>query len=103
MGTSLEVQWLRLHASIAGGMGSIPGGGTKILHAVQPGQKKKANYECHYFIKHLSPFIRLKEGQVVKFNPEIMYVGFCFIVLNLSFVYTVYLKVTIVCLQCCLR
>ena len=27
------VQHLRLHASIAGGKGSIPGGGTKILHA----------------------------------------------------------------------
>ena len=30
MGTSLEVQWLGLHASTAGGMGSIPGQGTKI-------------------------------------------------------------------------
>ena len=29
-GTSLAVQWLRLHASTAGGMGSIPGLGTKI-------------------------------------------------------------------------
>ena len=28
-GTSLVVQWLRLRASTAGGMGSIPGGGTK--------------------------------------------------------------------------
>ena len=27
------VQWLRLHASNAGGAGSIPGGGTKIPHA----------------------------------------------------------------------
>ena len=27
------VQGLRLHASIAGGMGSIPSQGTKILHA----------------------------------------------------------------------
>ena len=27
-GTSLVVQWLRLHASTAGGMGSIPGLGT---------------------------------------------------------------------------
>ena len=29
-GTSLEVQWLRLHTSKAGGVGSIPGGETKI-------------------------------------------------------------------------
>ena len=41
MGTSLVVQWLRLHASIAGGTGSIPGRGTKILHAMWYGQKKK--------------------------------------------------------------
>ena len=32
-GTSLEVQWLRHHISIAGGMYSIPGQGPKILHA----------------------------------------------------------------------
>ena len=31
--TSLAVQWLRLHASTAGGMGSISGQGTKIPHA----------------------------------------------------------------------
>ena len=35
-GTSLVVQWLRLHASSAGGAGSIPGWGTKIPHAVWP-------------------------------------------------------------------
>ena len=36
LGTSLAVQWLRLHASNAGGMGSIPGLGTKIpmLHSM---------------------------------------------------------------------
>ena len=32
-GTSLAVQWLRLHASIAGGIGSIPGQGTTACHA----------------------------------------------------------------------
>ena len=40
-GTSLTVQWLRLHASTAGGVGSIPGPGTKILHAKWCSQKKK--------------------------------------------------------------
>ena len=40
-GTSLAVQWLRLCASTAGGMGSIPGWGTKIPHAAQYGQKEK--------------------------------------------------------------
>ena len=34
------VQWLRLHTYTAGDMGSIPGGGTKILHATWYGQKK---------------------------------------------------------------
>ena len=32
-GTSLAVQWLRLHASTAGGTDLIPGQGTKIPHA----------------------------------------------------------------------
>ena len=40
-GTSLPVQWLRLCTSTAGGMSSIPGQGTKILHAAQRGQEKK--------------------------------------------------------------
>ena len=39
VGTSLVVQWLRLCAPNAGGVGSIPGKGTKIPHATQHGQK----------------------------------------------------------------
>ena len=39
VGTSLVVQWLKLHASTAEGMGSIPGQGTKILHATRPSQE----------------------------------------------------------------
>ena len=35
------VQWLRLHADNAGGMGLIPGGGTKILQATRSSKKKK--------------------------------------------------------------
>ena len=42
LGTSLVVQGLRLHASNAGVMGSIPGQGTKILHAEGHGHKKKS-------------------------------------------------------------
>ena len=45
MGTSLVVQWLRLHASTAGGTGSIPGGATKIPHAWRCGKKKKTKKE----------------------------------------------------------
>ena len=37
IGTSLVVQWLGVHASTTGGTGSIPGQGTKILHATQWG------------------------------------------------------------------
>ena len=40
-GTSLAIQWLRLHTSNVGGTGSIPGRGTKIPHATQRGQKFK--------------------------------------------------------------
>ena len=39
VGTSLVIQWLRLHASTAVAMGSIPGQGTKIPRAAQCGQK----------------------------------------------------------------
>ena len=35
------VQWLRLWASNVAIMGSIPGQGTEIPHAVRGGQKKK--------------------------------------------------------------
>ena len=41
LGTSLAVPWSRLHASIAGGMSSIPGQGTKVLNAAPCGQKKE--------------------------------------------------------------
>ena len=41
LGNSLAVQWLGLRASTAGGKDSIPGWGTKILHAAQHSQKNK--------------------------------------------------------------
>ena len=40
-GPSLVVQWLRLRPSTAGGMGSIPGRGTKISHAARCSQTNK--------------------------------------------------------------
>ena len=53
--TSLAVQWLRLCTSIAVGMSSIHGRGTKILRAVQHGQKIKSTIHKKtnkfYFIK----------------------------------------------------
>ena len=39
-GNFLAVQWLRLCTSPAGSLGSIPGCGTKIPHAVRCGQKQ---------------------------------------------------------------
>ena len=43
--TSLEVQWLRICASIAGGTGSIPGQGTKIPRAARRGQKRERRHK----------------------------------------------------------
>ena len=40
-GTSLVVQWLRLPAPNAEGMGLIPGQGTKILHGAGWDQREK--------------------------------------------------------------
>ena len=46
-GTPLAVHWLRLHASTAGGVGSIPGQGTKIPHVAQCSQNNiKQLAEC---------------------------------------------------------
>ena len=41
VGTSLAVQWLRLHLFTARGTGSIPGQGTKNLHVEWHCQKKR--------------------------------------------------------------
>ena len=49
-GTSPEVQWLKLHTSTARSMGLIPSWGTKILHAMQRGKKKKKE-KMHYDTK----------------------------------------------------
>ena len=49
--TSLAPQWLRLHASTAGGLGSTPGQGTKIPHAkwvVQPKNRETSHYKKLY-------------------------------------------------------
>ena len=43
VGTSLVVQWLRLHASTAGSAGSIAGWGAKILYSTWCSQKKGNN------------------------------------------------------------
>ena len=45
-GTSLGIQKLRVHISIVGGMGLIPGQGTKIPHAMQHSQNECSWPEC---------------------------------------------------------
>ena len=47
-GTSLMVQWLRLPAPKTQDMGTTPGRGAKILHAVQHDRKKKKGSPLTY-------------------------------------------------------
>ena len=49
--TFLVVQWLRLRASNAGAVGSIPSWGTKILHAEQHSQENKFKRKCAFLKK----------------------------------------------------
>ena len=49
-GTSVVVQWLRVHVASAGDAGWNPGQGTKIPHALQHNQgikKKNLNKNCY--------------------------------------------------------
>ena len=51
-GTILVVQWLRLCASSAGGMGSIPGWGTRVpTGSVAQLRKKEKNNVVFFFFK----------------------------------------------------
>ena len=50
LGSFLAVQWLRLGAFTAGGLGSDSGWGTEIPQVVQHGQKKKKKNQ---FLPHL--------------------------------------------------
>ena len=52
-GTSLAIQWLRLCASNVGGVGLIPGLGTKTPHDCGVWPKKKEIYTCHLLEKTL--------------------------------------------------
>ena len=51
IGTSLAVQWLKLHASTAGGTGSIPGQGTVIPNATWQPKKIKTENKIETFFK----------------------------------------------------
>ena len=68
-GTSLAVQWLTLGTSIAGGVGSIPGWGTKIPQAVRCGQKigkkKKKRLRLVSYFELMGGGYLKAEGQVL--------------------------------------
>jgi len=54
-GTSLAAQWLGLHASNAGGSGSIPGGEAKIPHALKPQNQQNIKGLCNTKSRWFSP------------------------------------------------
>ena len=61
------VQWLGLLASTAGGMGSIPGQGTKILHAVWCSQNKtKQNQKQNQTVIVKNPLVPFLADQLFK-------------------------------------
>ena len=63
-GTSLVVQWLRLCTSTAGGMGLIPGRGTKIPHATH-GQKKKKKNRFFFCLKEYYKYLHVIKFEIL--------------------------------------
>ena len=61
LGTSLVVQWLRLHPSNAGNVGSIPGRETKIPHATWHVQKKEKDSQVIHVYSHIWEAMLKKE------------------------------------------
>ena len=82
-GTSLTVQWLGLHVSTAGIIGSIPGQGTKIPQAAQCHQKKKkkkkkltqgsliVGHKVLTNIHHYCPQIKESRFAIFSFPPAV--------------------------------
>ena len=65
--TSLAVRQLRLHASNVGGMGWIPGQGTKIPNATIHGQKKKKTQGCKFKqVRHTLHFLRYNRKENIR-------------------------------------
>ena len=66
-GTSLAVQWLGLHASTAGGSGSITGWGTDPPGcAAQPKKKKNKHKEIHEQTHHTKNAESQRQGENCK-------------------------------------
>ena len=55
-GTSFVVLWLKIQASTAGGMSSIPGWGIKISHAKQPEKQSKTTTKTNALRSISSPY-----------------------------------------------
>ena len=75
VGTALVVQWLRRHASTAGGAGSIPGWWTKMPHAFVLWPEKKIRCDFDHSCPspswyHLELYLRARwvKGTFVKIN-----------------------------------
>ena len=69
LGTSLVVQWLRLLAPNAGGMGPIPGQGTKIPQATWRDQKKEKRKEDSLPCPTLTIFIKFGSSLLQRALP----------------------------------
>ena len=59
LGIFLVVQWLRLCASTAGGVGLIPSWGTKILHVMRHGYIYTHTYICVYVYIYTHTYIHI--------------------------------------------
>ena len=57
--TSMGVQWLKRHTPNAGGMGSTPGSGTKILHAATKTWYTKKKKSLNRSVDHLNKLITM--------------------------------------------
>ena len=60
----MVVQWLRLCTSTAGGVGLIPGQGTKLLHAIRHGQKINLKIKKKLPLKFLFVLISFLESKI---------------------------------------
>ena len=70
-GTSLVIQWLRLHTSKARGMDSIPGQGAKIPHASgSEDQNMKQKQYCNKFNKDFKKIFSTLKKNYIKKNAD---------------------------------
>ena len=68
----LAVQWLGFRASTAGGMGSIPGQGTKIPHAMQHGQKERERETNKGFLSQIQDILEGLGGELTSCCLELL-------------------------------